>query len=123
MEVNKITELVLKCAFEVHTILGPGLFEKPYEECLFYELRKNGLMVERQKPLQLIYKELIIDNVYYLDLLVEGQVIIELKSVEKLAPVHSAQLLTYLKLSGHKVGLLLNFNVVSMKEGIKRLIN
>jgi GxxExxY protein len=123
MEVNKITDQILKCAFEVHTQLGPGLFEKPYEECMNYELKKSGLFVEKQKPLQLVYKELKIDNVYFLDLVVENQVIVELKSVEILADIHSAQLLTYLKLSGLKIGLLLNFNVLSMKNGIKRLIN
>ena len=120
---NTITERILKCAFKVHTALGPGLLESAYEECLTYECRKEGLFVEKQKPLPLIYEEVKLDIGYRVDLLIEKKVIIEIKSVEVLNDVHTAQVLTYLKLSGCKVGLLLNFNVKSLKQGIKRLIN
>ncbi len=123
MEINKITELILKCAFSVHSALGPGLLESAYEECLFYELQEIGLRVEKQKALPLIYKDVKLDAGYRIDLLVEKQVVVELKSVDEFTDVHVAQVLTYLKLSGCKIGLLLNFNVASLKHGIKRLIN
>ena len=119
---NKITEQILKCAFKVHSELGPGLLESAYEECLFYELKQAGLKVEKQKALPLVYHEVKLDAGYRIDLLVEGSVVVEIKAVETLNDVHTAQVLTYLKLSKCKVGLLLNFNVASLKNGIKRLI-
>ena len=121
-EINKITGRILDCAYKVHTELGPGLLESAYEECLFYELTKSGLKAEKQKPLPLIYQEVKLEIGYRIDILVEGQVVLEIKSVEKLNDVHIAQTLTYLKLSECKVGLLINFNVKSLKHGIKRLI-
>lgn len=123
MEINQITELILKCAFTVHTSLGPGLLESAYEECLFYELQQAGVFVEKQKSLPLIYKEVKLDAGYRIDLLVEKKVVVEIKSIEAFSNVHIAQVLTYLKLSGCKIGLLLNFNVASLKNGIKRLAN
>lgn len=122
MELNQLTEFILKCAYQVHSALGPGLLESAYEECLFYELQQAGLSVEKQKVLPLIYKEIKLDAGYRIDLLVEKLVVIENKSVETFTDVHIAQVLTYLKLSGCKVGLLLNFNVASLKLGIKRII-
>ena len=121
-ELNKLTSKILKCAYTVHTALGPGLLESAYEECLFYELQQAGLKVEKQKALPLVYKEVKLDAGYRLDLLVENKVVIELKSVEALNDVHTAQVLTYLKLSKCRIGLLMNFNVKSLKLGIKRLI-
>lgn len=122
MDGEDIFKLILDCAFQVHTSLGPGLLENAYEECLMYELIQSGLKVERQKPLPLIYKEVKIDAGYRVDLLVENSIIIELKSVEDLTDVHLAQILTYLKLSKCKLGLLVNFNVKYLKNGIKRVI-
>lgn len=108
---------------KVHTALGPGLLESAYQECLYFELKKAGFVVEKEKPLPLIYQEVKLDCGYRLDLLVEGQIIIEVKSVDKLADIHLAQVLTYLKLSGNRFGLLINFNVVRLKDGIKRVVN
>ena len=121
-ELNKLTSKILKCAFAVHTALGPGLLESAYEECLYFELQQAGLKVEKQKVLPLVYKDVKLDAGYRLDLFVESKVVIELKSVETLNDVHTAQVLTYLKLSKSKIGLLINFNVKSLKHGIKRLI-
>lgn len=115
-------KLILDCAFQVHSELGPGLLEAAYEECLFYELKNVGLNVERQKVLPLIYEDIKLDAGYRIDLLVENSVVIELKAVEDLTDVHLAQVLTYLKLSGCKLGLLVNFNVKLLKNGIKRVI-
>lgn len=123
MEMNELTERILKCAFKVHTELGPGLLESAYEECLYFELTKFGLNVSKQKALPLVYHEIKLEAGYRVDLLIENRVIIEIKSVEAINDVHAAQVLTYLKLSGCKVGLLLNFNVASLKNGIKRFIN
>ena len=120
---NDISEKIIGCAIEVHKSLGPGLLESAYLECLFYELQKAGLQVEKQKPLPLIYKEVKLDVGYRIDLFVEGKVIIELKSVEALNDIHIAQVLTYLKLSDCKLGLLMNFNVLRVVDGIKRLVN
>lgn len=122
MEINAITREILDSAYEVHTALGPGLLESAYQACLAYELRKKGLSIEVEKALPLIYKEVNLDQGYRIDLLVEGKVVVELKTVEAFTDVHTAQVLTYLKLSGCKVGLLLNFNTKSLKNGIKRLI-
>ena len=122
METNLLTEQILRAAFKVHTELGPGLLESAYEECLYYELKQAGFIVEKQKALPLIYHEVKLDAGYRIDLLVENAVVVEVKAVEALNDVHTAQVLTYLKLSACKIGLLLNFNVASLKYGIKRLI-
>ncbi len=108
---------------KVHRNLGPGLLESSYEECLFYELNKSGLLIERQKPLPLVYEEVKLNVGYRVDLLVENKLIIELKSVEALNEIHFAQVLTYLKLSNCKLGMLINFNVTLIKNGIKRIAN
>jgi GxxExxY protein len=123
MDENKISEIIIGCAIEVHKSLGPGLLESAYEECLFYELKQAGLLVEKQKALPLIYKEVKLDIGYRLDLLVENKVIIEIKAVETFNDIHIAQVLTYLKVSECKLGLLMNFNVLRIKDGIKRLVN
>ena len=123
MTENEISEKIIGCAIQVHRELGPGLLESSYEECLYYELVQSGLLVEKQKPLPLVYKEVKLDCGYRLDLLVEKKVIVEVKSVEALNDIYLAQVLTYLKLSGCKLGLLMNFNVVLMKDGIKRIVN
>jgi GxxExxY protein len=123
MTENEISEKIIGCAIEVHKSLGPGLLESAYLECLCYELQKAGLNVEKQKPLPLIYKEVKLDAGYRLDLIIEGKVIIEVKSVEALNDIHTAQVLTYLKLSGCKLGLLINYNVIRLVEGLKRLVN
>ncbi len=123
MHENEISQLILNSAFKVHTQLGPGLLESSYQECLFYELRKSGLFVEKEKAQPLIYDEVKLDIGYRIDLFVENKVVVEIKSVESLNDVHLAQVLTYLKLSKSKLGLLLNFNVKSLKYGIKRVAN
>lgn len=122
MQLNELTQIILNCSYRVHTNLGPGLLESAYEECLFYELKLLGINVQKQKPLPLIYKDVRLDAGYRLDLLVENKVVVEIKSVECIHAVHMAQVLTYLKLSKCKIGLLINFNVKSLKDGIKRLI-
>jgi len=123
MTENEIAKVIVNCAYRVHTALGPGLLESSYEECLFYELQKVGLNVEKQKPLPLIYEEVKLDIGYRIDLYVNNKVIIEVKSVDALNEVHMAQILTYLKLSGCKLGLLINFNVALIKNGIRRVVN
>ena len=120
---NEITEKIIKCAMSVHTSLGPGLLESAYEECLFYELSEEGLQVVKQKPLPLVYKEVKLECGYRVDLLVESKVVVEIKAVEAFNDIHLAQVLTYLKLSGCRIGLLLNFNVLHLRNGIKRVIN
>jgi GxxExxY protein len=122
MDIEIIFKKVLDNSFKVHTELGPGLLESAYEECLYYELLQLGMKVEKQKPLPLIYKEVKLDAGYRVDLLVENSVIVEVKSIDALADIHLAQILTYLKLSGCKLGLLVNFNVSHLKNGIKRVI-
>ncbi|MFT6844767.1 MAG: GxxExxY protein [Flavobacteriales bacterium] len=122
MELNDLTYKIIGCVYKVHTELGPGLLESTYEVCLEYELLKIGLRVERQKALPVVYDEIKLEAGYRIDLLVENLVILELKAVDEIAPIHHAQLMTYLKLSGKKLGLLLNFNVQDMKRGIKRII-
>jgi GxxExxY protein len=121
-ELNRLTETIIGAAISVHRELGPGLLESTYEACLFYELTSRGLFVEKQKELPVRYKDLKIDTGYRIDLLVDRSVIVELKAVDQLHPIHEAQLLTYLKLSGCKLGLLINFNVKVLKDGIKRRI-
>ena len=122
MELNNLTYLILKSAYKVHSELGPGLLENAYEECLFYELNLQGIKVEKQKSLPLIYQDVKLDSGYRIDLLVDNRVVVEIKSVSSFNEVHTAQILTYLKLSKCKIGLLINFNVKSLKNGIKRLI-
>lgn len=120
---EQIFKKILDCSFAVHTALGPGLLESSYQECLFYELKQNGLKVEKQKALPLIYKEVKLDAGYRIDLLVENKIIVELKAIEgNFHDVHLAQILTYMKLSKCRLGLLVNFNVKSLKNGIKRMI-
>jgi len=123
MDINPVTEKIIGCAIEVHRYLGPGLLESAYEECLAYEFAQAGLKFEKQKPLPVQYKEKYLECGYRLDFVVEGVVILEIKSVESLSPVHDAQLITYLKLSGCTTGLLLNFNVRQLKHGIKRVVH
>jgi len=122
-ELNRITEAVIGAAIEVHRALGPGLLESSYEACLTYELTKKGLRVERQKELPLKYKEVFLDCGYRLDLLVEEAVVVEVKAVERVMPVHEAQVLSYLRLTGCTVGLIINFNVRSLIGGIRRLVH
>jgi GxxExxY protein len=122
-EKNNITYQIIGCAFRVHTALGPGLLESTYEACLQQELILSGLNTANQVPLPVVYKDEKLDVGYRVDLVVEDCVIIELKSVDEINPVHKAQLLTYLKLSGHQLGLLINFNVKDLKTGITRMIN
>ena len=119
---EKTTEAILGGAIEVHRELGPGLLESAYEECLCHELGLHGLRFERQTPLPVVYKGIALDCGYRLDVVVEDSVVLELKSVEQLLPIHEAQLLTYLRLSGKRVGLLLNFNVPVLKDGIVRRV-
>jgi len=123
IELNKITETIIGAAINVHKTLGPGLLESAYEACMAFDLYETGLLIEQQKPLPIIYKGVNLDCGYRLDLLVEKEVIVGLKSVEKLQPIHKAQLMSYLKLSGCKVGLLINFNVEVLKNGIIRIAN
>ncbi len=123
MRENELSRVIIGCAMRVHTALGPGLLESAYEVCLDYELKEAGLNVGKQIPLTLVYKDVQLECVYRLDLIVENQVIVEIKSVESFHPIHSVQLLTYLKLANCKLGLLLNFNVLHLKEGIKRVAN
>jgi GxxExxY protein len=120
---NEITEQIVGAAIDVHRALGPGLLESAYETCLFYELTRRGLRVERQKAVHLVYKDLAIDCGYRVDLLVEGQVVVELKTVARIEPIHVAQVLSYLRLSGCRVGLLINFNVRRLLDGLRRLVN
>ncbi len=120
MHINDLTHTIIGAAIEVHRCLGPGLLESTYEECLCYELNRFNLSYERQKPLPVIYKDIQLDAGYRVDIVVENRVVIELKSVDELSPLHEAQLLTYLKLGGWHVGLLINFNVPVLKDGIKR---
>ena len=123
MDINKLSSKVIGAAIEVHKTLGPGLLESAYEECLCYELSLQGLSFERQKPLAVTYKEKLLDCGYRLDIVVEKKIILELKSCEKIEPIHKAQLLTYLRLSGINLGLILNFNVPVMRNGIARVVN
>lgn len=123
MNENEIGDIVLGGAMKVHSALGPGLLESAYEICLAHEITKQGLSIKQQVLLPVQYNGLKLDAGYRLDLLVHNKVIVELKAVEKLLPIHIAQLLSYLKLSGCSLGYLLNFNVVHMKDGIKRIVN
>ena len=120
---NQLTSEIISSAIEVHRHLGPGLLESIYEECMAYELQKRGLTVKRQLELPVLYKRVELEQRYRIDLLVNDEVVIELKSTDKMQPIHHAQLLTYLKLSNKRYGLLLNFNVSVMRRGIKRFLN
>ena len=123
-ELNQITDKIIGAAIKVHRALGPGLLESAYEACLAFELVEVGLSVEQQKPLPLVYRDVKLDCGYRLDLFVNDKVIVEVKAIEKFAPIHQAQLLSYLKLSDCRVGLLINFNVLILKEGgIRRVVN
>jgi len=122
MTENEISKIIIGSAIDVHRQLGPGLLESAYQECLFYELVDKGLKVEKEKPMPIVYKEIKLDHGYRIDLLVEDKVVIEMKTVEAFTDVHTAQILTYMKLGNYKLGLLLNFHVKLMKEGIKRVI-
>jgi GxxExxY protein len=120
---DSITRRIIGAAIEVHRRLGPGLLESAYETCLAYELRQIGFKVEQQKPLPIVYKEVKLDCGYRLDLIVEDSVVVEVKAVEQLAPIHDAQLLSYLRLSERRVGLIINFHVRVLKNGLKRIVN
>ncbi|MBP7369043.1 MAG: hypothetical protein BWZ11_01514 [Bacteroidetes bacterium ADurb.BinA395] len=122
MDRNKLTEIIIGCAIEVHKQLGPGLLESAYEECLSFELIRAGLQIERQKPVPVVYKDIKLDCGYRIDILVEKTVVIELKSVDALAPIHEAQILTYMKFAQKEIGLLINFNVTLIKNGIRRFV-
>ncbi len=123
MNENEISKIIVDAAIKVHSFFGPGLLEKTYQECLFYELISRGLRVEKEKSLSIVYQDLVIEHAFRIDLLVEQKVVIETKSVAALAGIHLAQTLTYLKLGNYKLGLLLNFNVEKMiNGGIKRVI-
>ena len=122
MTENTIAMLVYECGLKVHRTLGPGLLESAYEECLYYELKKRDIFVEKQKPLPLVYEDVKMEVGYRVDLMVDHKFIVEIKSVEAINDLHLAQILTYLRLSGCKLGLLINFNAVLFKEGVKRVI-
>ena len=121
--INRITSIIIECAIRIHRTVGPGLLESAYLGCLLFELSSHGLRVERQKALPMVYGGVKIDCAYRADLVVEGMVIVEVKALESFAPIHSRQLLTYLRIAECPIGLLLNFNAPTMKEGIKRVIN
>jgi GxxExxY protein len=123
MEINQLTERVIGACMEIHKALGPGLLESACEECLCHDLRLAGLSFERQRPLPVAYKGVQLDCGYRLDLVIVDRLLVELKTVQELSPIHEAQLLTYLKLSGLTVGLLINFNVPVLRRGIKRIVN
>jgi len=123
MTENELSNKIIGLAIEVHQSLGPGLLESAYKECLFYKLKKEGLYVVKEIPMPLIYEEVKLDCGYRIDILVESKIVIEIKSVEALNDVHLAQTLTYIKLGGYKLGLLINFNVYMLKEGIRRVVN
>jgi GxxExxY protein len=123
MNVNELTGEVVDGSIKVHSVLGPGLLESAYETCLEYELRKRGLHVVAQLPVPIVYEGVRLDAGYRIDLLVNDTVVVEVKAVTKLAPVHEAQLLSYLKLSGYRVGLLINFHVLLLRDGIRRMVN
>jgi GxxExxY protein len=120
---DELSKLILDAAFRVHSAIGPGLLESAYEACLAYELRQEGLTVLTQVPLPLVYREVKLDVGYRLDVLVEDLVVIEVKSVDLLAPIHTAQVLSYLKLSGKKLGILINFNSLHLRDGIRRVVH
>lgn len=123
MTENEISNKAIGLAIEVHNALGPGLLESAYKECFYYKLIKSGLFVEKEKPMPIVFEEIKLDCGYRLDLLIENKLVIEIKSVAALNDVHTAQTLTYLKLGNYKLGILINFNVIKLKDGIKRVAN
>ena len=123
MTENEIATSIIGCAIDVHKSLGPGLLESAYQECLYYKLQKEGLKVVKEKPMPIVFEEVQLECGYRIDLLVEDKVVVELKSVEKLNKVHLAQTLTYLKLGDYQLGLLINFNVTLLKNGVNRIVN
>jgi GxxExxY protein len=123
LSINELSYKVIGLAIEVHEAFGPGLLEKAYQECLFYKINKAGFYVEKEKPMPLVYEEVYLDCGYRIDLLVENKLVIEVKSVESLNDIHLAQTLTYQKLGNFKLGLLINFNVLKLTDGVKRVIN
>jgi len=123
MTENEISNIIIGKAIEVHKALGPGLLESAYQECLFYELKNEHFTVEKEKPMPIVYKDIRLDHGYRIDLLVENKVVIEIKSIDSFMDVHEAQILTYLKLGDYKLGLLINFNVQLLKNGIRRYVN
>lgn len=123
MSENEIASRVIDLAIDVHRVLGPGLLERTYEECLFYKIRKAGFQSEQQKPVPLVFEEVHLECSYRLDIVVEGKLVLEVKSVEALHEIFFAQTLTYMKLGGYKLGLLINFNVLLLKDGIRRIIH
>ena len=123
MSENELSNVVIGHAIEVHSLLGPGLLESAYKECLFYELTNDGFFVEREKAMPVVYKDITLNQGYRIDLLVERKLVVEIKTVEEFTDVHTAQVLTYLKLGNYRLGLLINFHVRRVKDGIKRIIN
>jgi len=123
MNENEISNQIIGAAIKVHTALGPGLLESAYKECLYYKLTESGLYVEKEKPIPLVFEKIKLECGYRIDLLVGNKVVIEVKAVESINEIHLAQTLTYLRLGGYKLGLLINFNVILLKQGIKRVIN
>lgn len=119
--INQLSRQIFDAAVHVHSILGPGLLEKTYEECLFFTLQKRGLKVQKQIELPIIFEELTVENAFRIDMIVEGQIVLELKACEAISPVHMAQVFTYLKLTEKPLGMILNFNTKLMKDGIKRV--
>lgn len=123
MSDNELSKLIIGCAIDVHKQLGPGLLESAYQECLYYEIKQAGLKVQKEKPMPIVYKEVKLDHGYRIDLLIEERVVVEIKTVEAFSDVHTAQVLTCLRLGNYKLGLLFNFQTTVLKNGIKRVIN
>jgi len=123
MNENELSKIVIGLAIEVHNALGPGLLESAYKECLYYKILKAGLFVEKEKMMPLVFEDVKLDCGYRIDILVERKLVLELKSIEMLNDIHLAQTLTYMKLGNHKLGLLMNFNVIRLKDGLKRVVN
>jgi GxxExxY protein len=123
MTENELSNKIIGLAIEIHSTLGPGLLESVYKECMFYKIGQSGIWVEKEKAMPLVFQEVKLDCGYRIDLLIEKKLVIEIKSIEALNEIHLAQTLTYLKLGNHKLGLLINFNVVRLKDGIRRVVN
>lgn len=123
MREDLLTRVIIGLAFDVHTALGPGLLESVYKECLFYKINKAGFLVEKEKAIPVVSEDIKLDCGYRIDILVENRLVLELKSIERLTDIHLAQTLTYMKLGGYRFGLLMNFNVLRLKDGIKRVVN
>jgi GxxExxY protein len=120
---NELSQQIIGHAIAIHKTLGPGLLESAYQECLYFDLLKSGLIVEKQKPMPIVYKDVVLEHGYRIDLLVENKIVVEIKAVEAFTDVHMAQVLTYLRLGNFKLGLLINFHVSLLKNGLKRIIN